>query len=153
MAYLSGEEVEELAELKSRVRRFHQAAAGLSTLFFEHGAGGEGEGAACIDHAHLHAIPVSAANFLHAVEHLIRKLGHPLDESPRAGTAYLALEFESGARAIWSDQGAPCQYFRQLFAVAVGNPDRWKWQSCLALDEIERTQNWLTECVEKWARK
>jgi diadenosine tetraphosphate (Ap4A) HIT family hydrolase len=103
-----------------------------SAICFEHGAISSTErGGACVDHAHLHVIP-GCENFRKYVDaDFDGKIINNLSELKRFVVAqypYLYLEDTDGSKHVYAlPIQVPSQYFRQVWAKAVGQPDAWDW--------------------------
>lgn len=124
-------------ELKA-ARRFVTAA--LSDLyqpptFLEHGAADFTHHAgACVDHAHLHAVPGSydllpflARDFTAVSMH---QTAFEAWEA-RRGEPYVYCEEPSGR--VYSAMAPMCstQYLRRLVAQLAQRPERWNWRDCI----------------------
>ncbi|RYG65272.1 HIT domain-containing protein [bacterium] len=132
LAQLDAAEREELAYLKRLIANFHKEYYPGSTHFFEHGSCEESSSASCINHAHLHAIPL-----IEGIANLFQRDFSPANlaskEIPRSfnSKSYLYLDSSldpSGALIAQIPNGAPSQYFRRLCARRNGINERWNWR-------------------------
>ncbi|PIN86973.1 hypothetical protein COV19_02155 [Candidatus Woesearchaeota archaeon CG10_big_fil_rev_8_21_14_0_10_44_13] len=119
-------------------------------LFFEHGPTSETrKGGCCIEHAHMHAVPVRIDILDDIKQHFeCRRISSlsELKENYARGMSYLFLETGSGERYVFDvPEVFPSQYIRQLIAVKLGKPERWDWRTCWGLDEMVRTIDKLKE--------
>jgi hypothetical protein len=111
-----------------------------SYLTFEHGsAGTEASGRpACIEHAHIHLIPVADV----AGDHLRRELGWSVIPSfvslatfDKLNYFYLAL---GGEHLILPDSKLPSQWIRREVASVLG-VDNWDWAAYAGRRELRQT--------------
>ena len=140
----------QLALLKKGLRRFHEQEHGLQTLFFEHGSCSGYSGAACIAHAHLHAVPLSQKQLATVLSQTLKLLGPP-NQTPMEAD-YLYAEFIEDNELYWPDSLNKRQFFRILVADALANVDRAKWQNCISGSELLTSRSWLKACVKSWNR-
>jgi ATP adenylyltransferase len=133
----------ELERVKEEVKRVLSEHYCIP-LFFEHGAAGTNrKGGCCIDHAHLHAVPVGvdvlqelANRFSHSEIRSFADLKARYDK----GQHYLFLEEASGRKYIFDIPSViPSQYIRKVIAQKIGKPERWDWRECWGLDEMIHT--------------
>jgi SAM-dependent methyltransferase len=116
---------------QQRVARLFATVYDSPTLFVEHGPARCGAAGACVDHAHVHCLPLRLA-VAPAVERLLRTPGRPaaledLAGLSAAGRSYLYVEDEGGGIAFPVDV-LPSQFFRQLVAAELRQAE-WRWQS------------------------
>lgn len=95
-------------------------------LVFEHGSCVSGGAGACVDHAHLHLIPLAARLI---PDLLVAARWHSLDEytdvHAHAGTSYAYLGWD-GAHRVLVDPKFGSQWIRRQVAAALGT-DAWDW--------------------------
>jgi diadenosine tetraphosphate (Ap4A) HIT family hydrolase len=130
LADLSNEQIRELEDLREHVRSVLLDAYG-ACIFFEHGIRNEGSGGCGIDHAHMHAVPVTAHGVLkilqkefggrsiHSIAEIRRILGH--------NSSYLFFEDALAQRYVFTVDNLPSQYMRKLVAASIGKSD-WDWR-------------------------
>jgi diadenosine tetraphosphate (Ap4A) HIT family hydrolase len=124
-------QVEQLKEdIGARLRRlYHQPV-----VIFEHGCGqGPGlRGGSCIDHAHLHVLPLSVSLESELQSRFrFTRISKLADLATRGGTAgpYLYLETGSGERFTFElDSQVPSQFMRRLICRTLNQPDLWDWR-------------------------
>ena len=109
-------------------------------IFFEHGPMSlQQRGGCCVDHTHIHAVPVSLnlAPELrkHLTERRITDLSELKDQLTRE-VAYLFFEDTKGARYVYDAPLVPSQYLRQLVASKIGSPEHWDWRIYPGEEEI-----------------
>lgn len=117
-------------------------------LFFEHGPVSRmNKGGCCIEHAHLHALPVKVditSELTHSFHHSIITSYDALKTQFQKGVPYFFYETNTGERHLFAVQeSVPSQYIRKLIAQKVGKPERADWQSYLELEEVVRTAQTL----------
>jgi len=113
-------------------------------IFFEHGpTSSTKKGGCCIEHAHLHAVPVNIDIFddisknFKAIE---IKNYFPLNKQFKKGTPYFYYENQKGNKYLFElPQIIPSQYLRRLIAVRINAPNRWNWMECPGIKEFNRT--------------
>jgi ATP adenylyltransferase len=104
-------------------------------LLFEHGSGELApKGGACIHHAHLHLLPLTAPVVqwmkpFGTVQHLGKKAHYDSPERSRL-TDYLAYQDQRGDWFLVSEleQRPPCQFIRRRIAQELSLPE-WHWES------------------------
>ncbi len=134
----------ELEEVKGLVKNVLIAEYGPSVVFFEHGPASEvRKGGCCIEHAHLHCVPVEvdilkelSANFtLQRIDNFL-----PLKQLFANGIPYLYWENAQGQRFVFAvAEVIPPQYIRQIIASKIGKIDRWDWRTCPGWEEMRKT--------------
>ncbi len=137
----------ELEAVQKRVRKVLTENYG-APVFFEHGAVSPSKrGGCCVDHAHLHALPVQIELIEIVAKHFhFTKIDgfHPLKSSFNRGEPYLFVEENSGERFLFQIPDViPSQYLRQIVARELGKPERWDWRSYPGWEEIRGTINRL----------
>ena len=115
-----------------------------SPLFFEHGpASSMKRGGCCIEHAHIHAVPVKVDVLSELARHFECKEINSLEslkQQSESRMPYLFFEDNEGKRYLFNVTSTiPSQYIRQLIAVNIGRQERWDWRSYYGLDEMVRT--------------
>jgi len=132
LADLPNEQVNDLDFLCRQVRLTLQDAYN-NCVFFEHGIRREGSGGCGIDHAHMHAVPVSANGVL---DILMRQCGGcdvdnvaNINECINPKASYLFFEDASAKRRVFAVERVPSQYMRKLVAESLGKAD-WDWRKC-----------------------
>lgn len=113
-------------------------------LFFEHGAASKYKRAGCcIEHMHLHAVPVqmNITDFLaEHFEHIRINSYESLKEAYKKEISYLYVEDNDGERHLFPVREAvPSQYIRKVIASRLGMPERWDWRVYQGMEEIKNT--------------
>jgi len=121
-------------------------------LFFEHGPTSRSrKGGCCLEHAHLHAIPLRISIFEEIARNFSGRNINGLNELKKQfikGVPYLFLEEGKKKRYLFEIPGIiPSQYLRQIIAQKIGKPERWDWRSCLGREELNRA---LQKLKDKW---
>lgn len=132
---------EETKIIMKKIRTLFKKIYHSDTLFFEHGSLKSGKAGASVDHAHLHAIPLSF-NF----ESVVEEVGHPIpcdilssDFSKDFSYLYMEnLEF----KYIYKVDELPSQYLRKLLGEKIANQE-YNWRAYYltqgSLDRVEQT--------------
>lgn len=117
---------------------------GQSPVIFEHGPGRAASSGACIEHAHIHVVPVGVS-----AERLLQGTGVEWDASnrPPEQSALRALCRDRGyllatVGGVWAtstDRRIRSQELRKVIARLVGNPLRWDWALFPEPELIEQT--------------
>jgi diadenosine tetraphosphate (Ap4A) HIT family hydrolase len=130
MADMPAEDIESLEVLCCVIRSILRNTYGQCILF-EHGIRGGIAGGCGIDHAHMHAVPVTAEGVLNIltrefggtrIDSLI-EIGRELGQN----SSYLFLEDASRERYVFPVCNLPSQYLRKLVAESIGKTD-WDWR-------------------------
>lgn len=113
-------------------------------LFFEHGPASQVQkGGCCIQHAHFHAVPVQ----MEIVEEISKHFKcNSIDSFLELKTqfkkekSYFFVEDNNKKRFLFQVPNVvPSQYIRQIIAAKLNKRDRWNWQLCPGLDELNKT--------------
>jgi diadenosine tetraphosphate (Ap4A) HIT family hydrolase len=112
-------------------------------IFFEHGPCTPTETAgACIDHAHLHAVPLSfdlfqdlATNYPYRKVKGLRALKGYFEKH----IPYLYYENRKEEAYLFRASQVPGQLVRRLIAKRLGMPDLWDWGVYEGMENIEKT--------------
>jgi hypothetical protein len=120
--------------LDARIERLRDQIAGKfgPTIVAEHGPGACDLGASCCTHAHLHLIPIGAADTVtdacRRVGGAPQVLGELAGLRALAGRPYLYLSPEPGVHLAWPAVGFPRQFVRRVCADILSMPDRYDWR-------------------------
>lgn len=102
-------------------------------FFFEHGIRNSRSGGCGIDHAHMHALPVTANGVLNILTQEFggTRIDSLVDIGQASGqnSSYLFLEDASRERYVFPVDNLPSQYMRKLVAESIGKSD-WDWRNC-----------------------
>lgn len=134
---------DELENLKESVRKVLSKYY-IPPIFFEHGPVGKRKrGGCCIDHAHLHAVPLKTSILEKISTHLdfrrIRNLTEVRAQFKRE-IPYLYYENQAGERYLTElFESIPSQYFRKVVTVEIGKPKEWDWRVHPNPENFERT--------------
>lgn len=130
IAEMPAEVLSEFARMKSTVREL-LAAHFAPPLFFEHGMVCPTNAAgACVEHAHLHCLPLGAdlTPRLAASHRLERIAGlHEVAGQGLLNQSYIYFENQREEKFIIRDPAVPSQYLRRMIAEELGSPDSWDW--------------------------
>jgi len=120
----------ELDEVLERVKRVLQSNYGKS-FFFEHGdVCNEKKAGSCIDHAHIHVIPVKS----NILEYLSYSFSHQeitalteIKNQYRKKAPYFFLQQHNDKRYVFKiKQQVPSQFIRRIITLEMGIPDTKK---------------------------
>lgn len=119
---------------------------------FEHGSCSVGMAGVCVDHAHLHLVPVRAdfeqelsSRF---VGQSIRSM-ESLAVAYRESRSYLFYENNNGDAKIYDVAVLPSQYMRMLVGREVGMLDHYDWRSYRGEEELNNFLQRLKE-IQPW---
>lgn len=143
---------QELEEVQEKVRTVLTNNYG-TPLFFEHGPTSRSKkGGCCIEHAHIHAVPLQVDILDDITENFTyRKINdfNELKKQFARGVPYFFFEDNNRDRYLFEiPDVVPSQYIRQIIAHKIGKPERWDWRSCLGLEELTRTLKKLRDKFE-----
>ncbi len=139
----SKEYFDELEEIK-RTLRILLSKNYAPPIFFEHGAVKERQGVCCVDHAHLHCVPlgkdiIKEMNKFFSSNHGSEGgLVSNLPTIKRLNLPYIYYNSIEGEESVTylSPPYPPSQFMRQLVAIAAGKPDQWDWRTNPTRKEI-----------------
>lgn len=131
MADLTVLESHELSDICERVRNVLEACY-VNCIFFEHGIRSSGSGGCGIDHAHVHAVPVTGAGVMNILErkfnrHRVARFSDILDLLSKE-TSYVYFESNEGERQVFETPFIPSQYMRRLVCESLGKQN-WDWRT------------------------
>jgi ATP adenylyltransferase len=99
-------------------------------IFFEHGAcGTRNLAGGCIDHVHIHAIPIQG-DVVAAVKPLMSftAVTRIADVTAWAGKPYLAVQNQAGELFVATGRTLPGQFMRRIVGEALGRSDEWDYE-------------------------
>lgn len=130
MAELAVDGDDQLQMLMCQIRTALRSLYG-KCLFFEHGIRRAGSGGCGIDHAHMHALPLSGGGMLNTLMQSFEGSRiHNLADIPRTippESSYLFFESSVGERYAFAAPNMPSQYMRKLACESIGKLD-WDWR-------------------------
>ena len=138
------ERIPELEEILDKARQVISEKYDSEILVFEHGPKlAFYSGGCCIDHAHLHIIPTSAAIMDFLSQKFKPKIAAGFDELKHIYEAqkssYMFIEAQDRKRyVIKVDFPLPGQYLRQVLASKLGRSD-WDWRANPDTETFEKT--------------
>ena len=131
---MSDVELGHVEELKDKIGAALKHLYHQPVVVFEHGCGQGPDlrGGSCIDHAHLHVLPLQAS-LEYALQSRFRftRLERLEDLARRCGTAgpYIYLETGRGERFTFElDSPIPSQFMRRLICQSLDQPNLWDWK-------------------------
>jgi diadenosine tetraphosphate (Ap4A) HIT family hydrolase len=130
---ISNKYQKEFERLKERIVRYYNQKLDMFCLFFEHGMSINNCDNSCIEHAHLHSIPLSR-NKIKDLQTFINDNLPPEDFIPKTDSDYLFLSFQDNTY-YWSSIDKEPQQLRKLISKFLGVTNRSQWQFCLSDEE------------------
>lgn len=137
-----------MQEISAVLKKIYQSRA----IFFEHGSVTcIGEGGSCIDHAHIHAVPIEVDLIpkippFYEVKK-IESLGC-LKEQVKKRIPYCFYQSVNNEKYVFDGTVVPSQFFRRLIAHEVESPDIWNWREFpekhKLIAAVEKLSNWET---------
>jgi len=135
----------ELEQIKRKVRevltKHYQ-----KPIFFEHGCVEERKRAGCcVDHAHLHCVPVPEGIDLlkDITKHFAKKEIQNYSELKKQfkkKIPYLFYENQDGKKYLFElQEPIPSQWLRQILAVKLGISEKWDWRQYPELETLGQT--------------
>jgi ATP adenylyltransferase len=152
MSTLDNNMTNELQILKDKVRKMFQEIYKKEAIFFEHGAASikNSEGT-CVDHAHLHAIPLDLYDLgIFSSEYLIKGNDantKSLKNYSKTGNPYFYIEGATGKPELFDAILMPCQYGRRVIARLVNKSNYWDWRKYKFIANMIKT----TRQVKTWS--
>jgi len=130
------------SEVRQMLARFYS-----TPIFYEHGVGTTKFGnGCCVDHAHIHAVPVSLQlSFLLCKQFKWAKFSR-LEELTQlaAKNDYLFVEDCTGERFLFQASQVPSQFLRYRIAEMIGTPEKGDWALYPGVEELVSTVHRLT---------
>ncbi|MBU0466381.1 MAG: HIT domain-containing protein [Nanoarchaeota archaeon] len=145
MATIPEVQFDELRTLREKLGERLTSAFNLpQTVLFEHGPSKYAlRGGCCVDHAHLHIMPVRLPS-TRVVSKIKKALGEPkiiesyrgLGEFEDGETAYAFFEFD-GIRYLFEvSKPMPSQFVRQIIGKYIGRQYTWDWRQNPRIEDI-----------------
>jgi diadenosine tetraphosphate (Ap4A) HIT family hydrolase len=140
----------ELETLVREIRQKLEDVYGCKPIFFEHGNLSDSKKAGCcVDHAHIHAVPVEID--LRAdiqklyperkIEHLTELRGFVEHQIP-----YIFFQNANGERFAYDAKLVVSQFLRILLSNKLGFPERWDWRAYPKnFNSLKMTKNQLKD--------
>lgn len=143
IGHLEGSLVHELEKLREETRKVLTREYG-TPIFFEHGpATWSRRGGCCVEHVHLHAIPIQFDLYGDLRKHFecIDLNGlEELRELVKREEDYIYYEDQEGKRYAFPIRGPiPPQYMRKLIAFKLGKQEEWDWRTNSNVRNFNRT--------------
>jgi ATP adenylyltransferase len=139
MASLPKHLYQELEDVQNRVKEVLTKHYSLP-LFFEHGPITENKAGCCVDHAHIHALPVQIDLVKLVNEELSSKQIDTYVDLNEINYPYLFIEGNEGDKQLFEiDHPVPSQYLRQIIAEQLGFPEKYDWKIHPFVSNLLRT--------------
>ena len=142
MAYCSEDELIELTGVIKYLNTLIEETLSISPILFEHGSaiGCVNKSGCCVEHAHLHIVPVNLSEESKIVENT-NAVKIPDLQALRiyCGKPYLLYINENNQYYISSDTILPSQFMRQWVAKEIGCPLEYDWRRFEFIDNISTT--------------
>jgi nucleoside 2-deoxyribosyltransferase len=134
-----------LEEVKEEVRHVLNQAYG-PCVFFEHGACDHQRAGGCIDHVHVHALPLEEAIVeLASQERPFSRIDGYESLQEWAHKPYVAIQNQTGSMFITNGEGLPGQFMRWVIAKAIGSPVDWDYTAFPHEERVRATIDRLAE--------
>ena len=136
-------ELEELQYLINIIRDKLENTYQYPCVLFEHGAGcGSGLSASCVDHCHIHILPLKEeldtklnfSNFHMTELNSLREIADKVENMP-----YMLYQNQKKQYYLLQSDIYISQYFRQLIAISINQPDKWDWRQYHFSQNIKQT--------------
>lgn len=141
-----GEEIGELECLLERTRSMLETIYHTPCIVFEHGNGcGAGMRSACIDHCHMHVLPLKEDIYDRINFQRMKMEAETIDSLSsllkynRRQESYLLYQNHEGEFFVLHADTYLSQYFRQLIALSVGMPEKWNWRQYYFSENMRQT--------------
>jgi len=155
MAEIPKDQFDELRKLREDLgERLTKAFHLPQTVLFEHGPSKYGlKGGCCVDHAHLHIMPVSLPSAASIVSEIGETLGgcelindyHELGKFSDGEEAYAFFEID-GMKCLYTvDKDIPSQFFRKVIGKYIGREYTWNWRQNPRVEDIVESVHRLRE--------
>jgi len=142
MAYCSEAELIELTDVIRYLNTLIKETFAISPILFEHGSaiGCVNKSGCCVEHAHLHIVPVNLSEKSRIVENT-SAIKIPDLQALRiyCGKPYLLYVNENNQYYVSSDTILPSQFMRQWVAKEIGCPLKYDWRRFEFIDNISAT--------------
>lgn len=126
----------ELEEIIIRIGNFYKNNLNLNILLYEHGNTCNVEfKSSCIDHAHIHTIPIELEYINKVKIDIFKNLGAPIDK-PMENYFYLRDSYNQ--EFYWEDEVYISQYFRKIICKNLSCIERDKWKNCAIKNELRK---------------
>ena len=152
MGALDSNIIEEFEFVKDYVRNMLYDVYGKRPIFFEHGAANiKNSMRSCIDHAHLHAIPIEIFDLeVFSSPYLINSKDlsvKNITEYSQAGNPYFYVEISDKRMMFYDAILLPCQYGRRIVAKLVNKSDKWDWRKYSYESDMIKTTRQLKDWI------
>jgi len=142
---------EELNHVKERLSNAIRKVY-TDPIAFEHGAATFTKNAGCcIDHAHLHIVPINHDIITFIKDDFsFRPINSYFDTIAYAQKqGYLLYENQKGQKYLAEANSAPPQYFRRVLVNTLGNKVSWNWRDQVSYPGVFNTKEKLKRTREK----
>jgi diadenosine tetraphosphate (Ap4A) HIT family hydrolase len=143
---------DEFIEVKERVRKLLYDVYEISPIFFEHGAARiKNRAGTCVDHAHLHAVPIEIhdAKVFSSIYFCkeIPATPESVISFSKTGNPYFFLEISDRRMYLFDALLLPCQFGRRVLAQLVHLNNHWNWRKypfeSNAINTTRKLQEWI----------
>lgn len=140
------EEIVELEYLLKKTKRVLESIYHFPCIMFEHGGGyGISNKPSCIDHCHLHVLPIKEDIYNNVDTKKFKVIEfESLNEFckiKKQDCSYLLYQNHKGQFYIMYANTYISQYFRQLIALSEGLSEKWNWKYNYFAKNINKTIN------------
>jgi diadenosine tetraphosphate (Ap4A) HIT family hydrolase len=142
MACITRSEMDELNDLIEFLREKILRCFNVSPILFEHGSalGCVNKSACCIEHAHLHLVPVHLSEETRILQYANAvKIPNLQSLISFNGEPYLLYVNAERGHYLSRDTILPSQYMRKWIANEIGRPFEWDWRLFEFIENINTT--------------
>ena len=140
--------LDEYFKIKNSLNQTLLDEYGQRPIFFEHGSAScETRGGSCIDHAHLHVLPITISKvtdgmFANIDGGRIQTINTMIDYA-KSEKPYFYFETSDGSMYLYNATSIPSQFGRKMITRLLGIPDQWDWEVYPYIDRMLETQGRL----------
>lgn len=141
----------ELDEVRRLFTDFCESEFGLDCLEFEHGSAGLKACGGCINHAHIHMVPIEASlwgEIEMAAGRLTPSLSSDVDLT---SVEYLVARFR-GMELAWNPLFQRSQFFRRILSELLHKPSRASWLGFISGPDMEIAEAEVSLLMSSWDR-
>jgi diadenosine tetraphosphate (Ap4A) HIT family hydrolase len=141
-------------KVKNKISKMLKDVYKMKILFYEHGPSEHDELGSCINHAHLHCIPVSE-KLQKAIENHLNRYSkekasiNTLYKYYQSRKSYLYIEDDQGEGNVFLDDFIPSQILRDIVGTELCQKV-WDWKlSYITKESIQKRNNTLIDLIPK----
>jgi diadenosine tetraphosphate (Ap4A) HIT family hydrolase len=145
VSFLSYFNTPEFNLLKNWVIDYIYKKTTLHPLIFEHGGCSSIDySSACIQHAHIHFVPMNHETKIEILKKIAHELNVSVGKENVKNSNYLMINAIEDNYLFWPDQKNLHQFFRFIISEHFHEVQRHSWQKCLTNEQIEKSMYWYS---------